>query len=111
MRLDLYLVEKGFFKTRSKAKEAIINGQVLVDDVCIKKVAFDCNDNKITIDEEANKYVSRGGFKLEKALKEFEIDFNLKTIVDIGSSTGGFTDCALKNGAKKYIVLMWEQIN
>lgn len=63
-------------------------------------------DSKIFIKENVHPYVSRGGLKLEKAIKVFKIDLNEKVAIDIGASTGGFTDCMLKNGAKKYLPLM-----
>lgn len=101
MRLDVLLVTKGFFQTRSKAQNAIKEGAVSVNGKVILKSNFECNlDNEITILKNTNPYVSRGGYKLEAAIKEFYLDFNGKVILDIGSSTGGFTDCALKHGAK-----------
>jgi len=100
MRLDLYLVEKGFYETRSKAKAAIEAGDVLVDGKKAK-ASFDITTEAVEIAKTTNPYVSRGGLKLEAAIKEFYLDFKNKTIVDIGASTGGFTDCALAFGAKK----------
>lgn len=99
MRLDLYLVEKGYFSTRSKAKLAIDENKVFVNGQN-KKASYEVLDlDKIEV-VNPNPYVSRGGYKLEGAIKEFKLDFNNKIIVDIGSSTGGFTDCALQHGAK-----------
>lgn len=101
MRLDLYLVENNYFESRNKAKNEIENGNVIIDGKVIKKSSFDVNDNmNIVISDNICPYVSRGGYKLEKAINEFMLDFNNRTILDIGASTGGFTDCALKNGAK-----------
>jgi len=101
MRLDLYLVEKGFFNSRQKAQNAIKEGAVSVNGKIITKSNFECIDfDEITILKETNHYVSRGGYKLEAAIKEFYLDFNNKVVLDIGASTGGFTDCALKHGAK-----------
>ena len=99
MRLDLYLVEKGYFKTRSRAQNEIKSGHVLVNNK-IEKSSFDVSDiDKIDIINPIP-YVSRGGLKLEKAIKVFNLDFKDKVVLDIGASTGGFTDCALKNGAR-----------
>lgn len=102
-RLDVLLVEKGFFPTREKAKRAIMAGLVIVNEQKIEKAG-----TQIKIDEEPEirikgqvlPYVSRGGLKLEKAIKEFGLDFNGKKVLDVGSSTGGFTDCSLQNGAE-----------
>ena len=102
MRLDLYLVEGGFFETRNKAKQALDNGSISVNGKIIKKGSLDVTENdKIEVTGEVCPYVSRGGYKLEAAIREFFLDFKDKTIVDIGASTGGFTDCALQNGAKR----------
>jgi len=101
MRLDLYLVEKKYFESRNKAKNEIENGNVMINDKVITKSSFDVSDNDvIKISDDICPYVSRGGYKLEKAIKEFNLNFNGKLVLDIGSSTGGFTDCSLKNGAK-----------
>ncbi len=102
-RLDILLVEKGFFETVEKAKRAIMAGNVIINEKKIDKCG-----TFIKIDEEPNirvkgdlcPYVSRGGYKLEKAIKEFSIDLKDKIVLDVGASTGGFTDCALQNGAK-----------
>lgn len=101
MRLDLYLVENNLFKTRSKAKEAITNNAIYVNDKLINKPSFEVlPDSKVEIRGEVCPFVSRGGYKLLGAIKAFNLDFKDKIIVDIGSSTGGFTDCSLQNGAK-----------
>ncbi|MFC5557830.1 TlyA family RNA methyltransferase [Ureibacillus thermophilus] len=100
-RVDVLLVERGLFETREKAKRAIMAGIVFS-----KEVRIDKPGEKIPIDAplevkgEHLKYVSRGGLKLEKALKEFDLNVEGKLMLDIGASTGGFTDCALQNGAK-----------
>ena len=100
MRLDVKLVEDKLFKTRSKAILAIKSGIIYVNNKCIKKSGFMVDDNDVVeIVGEILPYVSRGGLKLEKAIKEFSIDMNGKRVLDIGSSTGGFTDCALQHGA------------
>lgn len=102
MRIDLYLVEKGYFKTRSKASLAIKANAIYVNDKLITKNGFEITDeDKLEIKIETDRYVSRGGYKLEKAIEEFKLDFTNKTVLDIGASTGGFTDCALQNNAAK----------
>ena len=100
MRLDLYLFENNFFKTREKAKEAILQGIVSVDGKICSKPAYDVKENKVEIVGEKLKYVSRAGLKLEKAKLEWNIDFLNKVVLDVGASTGGFTDFAIQNGAK-----------
>ncbi len=101
MRLDLYLVENGFYESRSKAKDAIEASCVSVDGKIITKSSFDVTNQSVEIIKNNNPYVSRGGLKLEAAIKEFRLDFKDKVIVDIGASTGGFTDCALTFDASK----------
>lgn len=101
MRLDVYLVEIGCFASRSKARSAIESGKVLVDGKVAEKVSQNVNgDEKIEISEK-EKYVSRAGVKLEHALSEFGVSPKGLICLDIGASTGGFTDCLLQNGAKK----------
>ena len=101
MRLDIYLVSNNYFESRNKAKNEIDSGNVFVNGIKITKTSYDVKDNDIiTISENICPYVSRGGYKLEKAIKSFNLDLNNKVILDIGASTGGFTDCALQNGAK-----------
>ena len=101
MRLDLYLVENNYFESRNKAKAEIENGNVIVNGKKILKSSFDVSDSdSIEITDDICPFVSRGGYKLDYAIKEFNLDFNGKTVLDIGASTGGFTDCSLKHGAK-----------
>ncbi|MGI6066697.1 MAG: TlyA family RNA methyltransferase [Bacillota bacterium] len=101
-RLDLLLVEKGFFPSREKAKAAIMAGQVIVNGLKVDKAGTGIDGSaEIKIIGETLKYVSRGGLKLEKAVKHFHLDLTGKVLLDIGASTGGFTDCALQNGAQK----------
>ena len=106
-RLDSYLVKKGFVPSRSKAAELISNGKVKVNDKIITKNSFEVSDeaNIEILNNEVLKYVSRGGLKLQKAIECFNLDLTDKVILDIGSSTGGFTDCALKHNAKKVYAL------
>lgn len=99
-RLDVFLVENGYFESREKAKTEIMCGNVLVDEKRLKasdKVKDGCNIRII----KQMPFVSRGGYKLDKAIKVFDLDFNGVTAIDIGASTGGFTDVMLQNGAKK----------
>ena len=102
-RLDLILVEREIFETREKAKSEIMAGNVIVNEQTVTKAGTNFNDDEKTVIriKDRLKYVSRGGLKLEKAIKVWELDFSGKTVLDIGASTGGFTDCALQNGAKK----------
>ncbi|SDN40405.1 TlyA family RNA methyltransferase [Alkalicoccus daliensis] len=100
-RIDVLLVEQGFFESREKAKRSVMAGLVLADgervDKAGAKVAIEA---ELTIKGNAIPYVSRGGLKLERAVKEFKLSLEEKIVLDIGASTGGFTDCALQNGAK-----------
>ncbi len=100
MRIDQYLVKNNYFSSRTRAKEEIKNGNVYVDDKQILNPSFDYISGLIKINN-VMPYVSRGGLKLEKAIKCFNLDFNGKIVLDIGASTGGFTDCALQHGASK----------
>lgn len=101
-RLDVYLVENNFFTTREKAQIEIKNGSVCVDKKVVNKPSF-CVDNNMSVEivGEFLKYVSRAGLKIEKAQQFFNINFLNKVVLDIGASTGGFTDFCLQNGAKK----------
>lgn len=101
-RLDNELIEKGWFKTKSKAQQAIKSGIIYCNEKQITKCGYEVSElTKIEIRGEILKYVSRGGLKLEKALKIWNINLNEKVMIDIGSSTGGFSDCAIQNGIKK----------
>ncbi len=101
-RLDMLLVERGLFPSREKAQGAILAGQVFIGDGRGTK-AGDLveDDTAIELRGPALPYVSRGGLKLEKALRVFPIRLAGKVCLDIGASTGGFTDCMLQNGAEK----------
>lgn len=115
-RLDVLLVKRGYFQSREKARSAIMAGIVYVNKQKEDKPGSNFADNsEIEIKENINPYVSRGGLKLEKAIRAFEINLKGKTALDIGASTGGFTDCMLKNGAVRvfaidvgYGQLAWE---
>ena len=105
-RLDVFLVDKGFFQSRTRAQAAIMEGTVLVNNFKVTKPGSPVEeDAEIRILGEQLAYVSRGGLKLEKAVSVFGISFEGKTVLDIGASTGGFTDCALQKGAQKIYAL------
>lgn len=100
-RVDVLLVEKGLFETREKAKRAIMAGLVYMNETRVDKPGEKIPvDTPLTVKGNVLPYVSRGGLKLEKALQVFQLDIKDKIVIDIGASTGGFTDCALQNGAK-----------
>ena len=98
----MLLTQQGLFDSRESAKRAVMAGIVLVDQQRIDKPGEKVPvESQITLKGKVSPYVSRGGYKLKKAIETFQIDLTDKTIIDIGSSTGGFTDCALQNGAKR----------
>ena len=101
-RLDILIVKKGLAPSREKAKALILSGQVLAGGRTASKVGetFPC-ETQISIKGNTCPYVSRGGLKLEKAMAEFGISLKEKICMDIGASTGGFTDCMLQNGAAR----------
>ncbi|BFH61692.1 TlyA family RNA methyltransferase [Paenibacillus azoreducens] len=99
-RIDILLVEQGFFESREKAKAAIMAGLVLANEERMEKAGMKIpRDAAIRVKGAVHPYVSRGGLKLEKAIRTFGLDMKDRTMLDIGSSTGGFTDCALQHGA------------
>jgi 23S rRNA (cytidine1920-2'-O)/16S rRNA (cytidine1409-2'-O)-methyltransferase len=102
-RLDVLLVRQGFAESREKAKAVIMSGCVYVNDQKEDKAGAMFDESKITLEVRGNtlKYVSRGGLKLEKAIDSFGVELDGKICMDIGASTGGFTDCMLQNGAVK----------
>ena len=101
-RIDTVLVNRGFFESRTRAQTAIMEGTVLVNELKITKPGTPVPpDAEIRIIGDQLPYVSRGGLKLEKAAEAFGLSFAGKTVLDIGASTGGFTDCALQKGAIK----------
>ena len=106
-RLDRYLVNNNFTYSRTKAKELIKSGSVKVNDNIITKASYSVKDNdKVEIiDSSSIRYVSRAGLKLEGAIDSFDLELNNKSIMDIGSSTGGFTDCSLRYGAKRVVAI------
>ncbi|TQR19584.1 TlyA family RNA methyltransferase [Psychrobacillus vulpis] len=100
-RVDILLVEQGLFETREKAKRAIMAGLVYKKEERIDKPGEKIEiDSILSVKGQVLKYVSRGGLKLEKALDQFNLSIQDKIMLDIGSSTGGFTDCGLQNGVK-----------
>ena len=102
VRLDVYLLENGLVTSREKAKSVIMSGVVFVDNQKADKPGMQVKDGQtVEVRGDTLKYVSRGGLKLEKAMQQFDISLDGKICADIGASTGGFTDCMLKNGASK----------
>ena len=101
-RLDVVLVEKGFAPSREKAKAIIMSGIVFVDNQKADKAGMSIpEDAAVEVRGKTNSFVSRGGLKIEKALKYFDINPDGLCCMDIGASTGGFTDCLLTKGARK----------
>lgn len=102
IRLDLYLVKQGFFESREKSRAAILAGRILVNGRVLDKTGSQVTANtRVTLRGEPPPFVSRGGQKLSKALTEFPVSLAGRVILDVGASTGGFTDCALQNGASR----------
>lgn len=105
-RLDVLLVEKGYYETREKAKRAIMAGIVYIDNQKIDKAGTQVSKtSEIYVKRDICPYVSRGGLKLERAIEAFHLNMTGNVTLDIGASTGGFTDCMLKNGAVKTYAL------
>lgn len=105
-RLDILLVKRGLVQSRERAKTTIMAGQVLVDGKKIDKAGTMVKEEaEIRLLGNQLPYVSRGGLKLEKAIKEFGVTIAGKVTADIGASTGGFTDCMLQNGAVKVFAI------
>lgn len=103
MRIDNYLFVKNYFDSRTKAKQSIERGEVFINGKKLDKPSFEINENlqyNIEIIHE-DCFVSLGGYKLKKALQEFNFSVKNFVVADVGASTGGFTDCLLQNGAKK----------
>lgn len=102
MRLDTWLVQHNFFDSRQRAQLAIKAGQVLQNGrPAVKPSQIVQSSDQIEVAGDPLPYVSRGGLKLEKAIRTFQLDFSEKTVLDAGASTGGFTDCALQHGAAR----------
>lgn len=102
-RIDIILVQKGLAETRSKAQQYIRAGHVYLNNTRVDKPSLKIfkNSDDIEIKGDPIPYVSRGGLKLEKALRTFDVSVKDKITMDVGASTGGFTDCLLQNGAKR----------
>jgi 23S rRNA (cytidine1920-2'-O)/16S rRNA (cytidine1409-2'-O)-methyltransferase len=101
IRLDQALVERGLCESREKAKRAILAGQVRINDQPARKASDQIKPGDTLALNAPEKYASRGGHKLEHALKHFQLDVNGLVALDLGASTGGFTDCLLQHGAAK----------
>lgn len=101
VRLDKLIFDKGLAESREKAKALIIAGEVLVDGMVSDKAGAQVSSDAALEIKNKMPYVSRGGLKLEQAIKEFNIEFEGRIAMDVGASTGGFTDCMLQNGAAK----------
>src|SRR5215472_617143 len=105
-RLDVLLVELGLAPTRAKAQAMVLAGQVVVDDQRVDKAGTRVStEAELRLKGEPMPYVSRGGLKLEAALRHFQLDVRGTLCADIGASTGGFTDCLLQAGAAKVYAL------
>ena len=107
-RIDKLIIESGFADSLKKAQALIMSGVVLVNEHRVEKPSEEFSTYaviRIKGEAEKHKYVGRGGLKLEKALKEFHIQANEYVCLDVGASTGGFTDCLLQNGAKKVVAV------
>ena len=100
-RLDLILVDRGFFPSREQAQRAIMAGDVRVGENVVDKASVKVAADAALVVDEPARFVGRGGLKLEGALRHFRISVEGMTALDIGASTGGFTDCLLQQGAKK----------
>lgn len=106
MRIDVYLCDNGYVSSRTEAKKFIISGAVTVNGKPVVKASANVEDcDEVLVDKSAKKYVSRGGDKLEAALNSFNLDPSGRLAVDIGASSGGFTDCLLQHGAKRVIAV------
>ncbi len=105
MRIDLYLYENGFAHSRSFAKTLILNGKVFVDGRLVIKPSFEVMEGMDVSVLTEEVYVSRGAYKLEGAVREFKIDISGRSCIDVGASSGGFTDYLLKNGARRVLAV------
>lgn len=107
MRIDVFLAENGFARSRSEAKTLIEEGAVSVDGKVVTKASFDVagKEASVILDRSYKKYVSRGGYKLDGALCSFGINVAGAYAIDIGASSGGFTDCLLQHGARHVLAV------
>lgn len=100
LRVDVLLLERGLFPSREAARRAVMAGLVKHNGILVDKPGQQMAvEAELSVDRPLHPYVSRGGLKLERAIKTFDIDFANQIVIDVGASTGGFTDCALHNGA------------
>ncbi|HEV8542201.1 MAG TPA: TlyA family RNA methyltransferase [Verrucomicrobiae bacterium] len=100
-RLDQALVDRGLVMSREKAKRAILAGTVRINNQRAQKASDSVRESDLLTIDEPERFVSRGGFKLEHALNHFQLDVTGGTAIDLGASTGGFTDCLLQRGAAR----------
>ncbi len=105
IRIDRFLVDRGYFDSRERAQRSILAGHVLVEEIVIDKPGTLVRSNATVRVVEAEKYVGRGGYKLEAALDHFAIIPTDLVCLDVGASTGGFTDCLLQRGAGRVIAI------
>ena len=106
MRLDVYLADKGICASRTEAKGFISTGEVTVNGKIITKPSFDVSDEDvICVNSKSKKYVSRGGLKLEEAINRFHVSASGRHALDVGASSGGFTDCLLQCGASHILAI------
>ena len=106
MRLDVFIAESGLAKSRTDAKNFILGGHVRVDGKMVVKPSLEVSpEERVEVDTSSKKYVSRGGLKLEAALDAFMIDPRGKRCIDVGASSGGFTDCLLQRGAASVVAV------
>lgn len=108
-RIDKLLVDRGLAESRTKAQAMIMSGVVLVNEQRVDKPSQQFDPNSVVRvkggDDPTSRYVGRGGLKLEAALREFQIDVSGLVCLDVGASTGGFTDCLLQHGAKRVVAI------
>ncbi|MCC6723780.1 MAG: TlyA family RNA methyltransferase [Saprospiraceae bacterium] len=106
MRIDTWLVQNGHFASRERAHLALKAGRVMSNGRPVGKPSHEVQpSDKVEVKGDPLPYVSRGGLKLQKAIRTFQIDFQGLTVLDVGASTGGFTDCALQHGAAKVVAV------
>ena len=106
MRLDSFLHDNGYATSRTEAKAFVLEGLVTVNGKVVNKPSFDVSaEAQISVDKTSHRFVSRGGYKLEGALNSFSVDPTGRDCLDIGASSGGFTDCLLQRGAKRVIAV------
>lgn len=106
MRIDIFLVENNITESRTEAKRFILDGAVSVNGKIVKKPSEEvAEDSVVSVDKSGKRFVSRGGLKLEAALDSFSVSVEGKSVLDIGASSGGFTDCVLQRGARRVIAL------